>query len=535
MANLIKTFVLMVVLVFLASPVGALNEVWTYTDEGDPLPPSRSGHSAINDLAGDRMIIFGGMADTYGIERDDMWAMDNNTFVWSELEASNDGPVGLRDHAAIYDPVNNSMIFFGGVYNSGAITDDVWILDLGTLVWTQQIADTETWPIPRFNCYGVYSQNTNEMVVFGGRNLSSRLDDLWALDLTTYTWRQIPYLPLWPSPREGAPMVMIGPDDFLMFGGYDPAVSHYNDIWTFDLALNQWTEYDPPDPLPEGRRRCSLAYDTVNNRVLIHGGTPLDYLGAFEDLWQFDLNTDSYTELTPTGDIPAGRGYHSIVESFGGHKIAIFAGGDYGPGDIFNDTYFLDWEEVGSEVWTFCDTGDPKPPVRSGHSAIHDVVGERMVIFGGMAITYGKELDDMWAMDENTLIWDELIASNDGPEGLRDHAAIYNPLTNSMILFGGVYDSGDITNDVWILDLATLVWTQQVPDASPWPIPRFNCYGVYSQNTSEMVVFGGRDMYTRLNDLWALDLNTFIWREIPNSGPWPSPREGAPMVSIDPD
>ncbi|MCP4581814.1 MAG: hypothetical protein GY839_09350, partial [candidate division Zixibacteria bacterium] len=181
---------------------------------------------------------------------------------------------------------------------------------------------------------------------FGGRDMYTRLNDLWALDLNTFIWREIPNSGPWPSPREGAPMVSIDPDEFLIFGGYDPGNPHYNDIWSFNMVSNQWTEYDPPGPLPTGRRRCALAYDAIANRVLIHGGTPNNYDPALGDLWEFDLNTNSYTELAPSGDIPPGRGYHSAVESFGGHDVVIFAGADYGLGPIYNDTYLLDWAHL---------------------------------------------------------------------------------------------------------------------------------------------------------------------------------------------
>jgi len=352
MAKIIKTFVLIVILILLSAAVYAENEVWTYCNAGGPLPRLRSGHSAIHDEGGNRMIIFGGMSDEYGYELGDMWAMDDSSFNWTELTTENAGPPGLRDHAAIYDPDTRSMVFFGGVYNSGQITNDIWILDIGRLVWRQIRPDSLVWPDPRFNVYGIYWQHACEMVIFAGRDFGNRLNDLWAFNLITFRWRQIPYAGYWPSDREGPPMVLIGPDTFLIFGGYDPGHSHYNDVWTFDLVSNQWTQYQPPNPLPPGRRRSSLIYDKTNDRVLIYGGMRDNSIPALGDLWQLDLTTLHYTELTPTGDIPSARGYHSTIagfgclpeDDFGGHKMVVFAGANYATGQIFNDTYFLDWE-----------------------------------------------------------------------------------------------------------------------------------------------------------------------------------------------
>ena len=108
MSNIFKTVILLALLVSFSADLHAENEIWTYCDAGGPLPRTRSGHTAIHDLAGDRMIIFGGMSDEYGYELGDMWALDDSCFTWTELEAFNGGPPGLRDHAAIYDPLENN-------------------------------------------------------------------------------------------------------------------------------------------------------------------------------------------------------------------------------------------------------------------------------------------------------------------------------------------------------------------------------------------------------------------------------------------
>ncbi|MCP4580669.1 MAG: T9SS type A sorting domain-containing protein [candidate division Zixibacteria bacterium] len=354
MTKLIKIAFLVFILVISASDLFAENEQWTFCDAGGPLPRTRSGHSAIHDLAGNRMIIFGGMSDVYGYELGDMWALDDSAFAWTELETTNDGPNGLRDHAAIYNPNDNTMVLFAGVYNSGQITNDVWILHLENLTWELVIQDSEVWPIPRFNVYGIHCEQANEMIIFAGRDLGDRLNDMWAFDLGTHNWRQIPYSNPWPSNREGPPMVLTGPNTFAIFGGYDPQFSHYNDIWTFDLNSGQWTEYFPSYPMPGGRRRSSITYDKANDRILIYGGTG-SYSGfGYGDLWEFNMSTTSFTELSPTGDIPPPRGYHTGMSDFGcvspngfgGYKVVVFAGADYSANDIYNDTYFLDWDGI---------------------------------------------------------------------------------------------------------------------------------------------------------------------------------------------
>jgi drug/metabolite transporter (DMT)-like permease len=105
--------------------------VWTNTiSEGAAgTPPKRAFHSAIYDVAGNRMLIFGGNNDT-NVVFGDTWMLGNanglgGTSVWAPLSTAG-GPPTRSGHIVGSDPAAHTMIVFGG--GEGTVLDDTWVL-----------------------------------------------------------------------------------------------------------------------------------------------------------------------------------------------------------------------------------------------------------------------------------------------------------------------------------------------------------------------------------------------------------------------
>jgi len=81
-----------------------------------------------------------------------------------------------------------------------------------------------------------------------------------------------------------------------------------------------------------------------------------------------------------------------------------------------------------------------------------------------------------------------------------------------MYLFGGV-SNDDVIISPWILNLTS--WNWYKPPISPvYPPPRWGHSLVIVQPENKILLFGGWDFSKALDDLWELDLKTWIWKEI---------------------
>jgi hypothetical protein len=236
-------------------------------------------------------------------------------------------------------------VLFGGVeYPGGYISNELWILNLNSLMWTE-IQPTGQWPPPTRCNYATYWPETRKMVMFGGRNYDERYNTTWTLDLATHSWDLLDYYNVPPSPREGSPILIIqGTSIMFVFGGWIQNQGYCNELWTLDLSTGLWTQYFPDPPRPIARGYCPLIYDKQNNRALLFSGYS-DYGGqGINDLWQVSLESLQFAELFPTGSIPSQRGrFTTVIGGFAGHKATIFGGGNNYQ-QFFNEVYFLDWD-----------------------------------------------------------------------------------------------------------------------------------------------------------------------------------------------
>lgn len=84
------------------------------------------------------------------------------------------------------------------------------------------------------------------MYVFGGRNSDNvALNDLWAFNLSTYSWTQVIFKE-GPLGRTGHSCDVVG-HYMVIFGGYYKVANELNDLQIFDFKHSAWrTLYDQP-------------------------------------------------------------------------------------------------------------------------------------------------------------------------------------------------------------------------------------------------------------------------------------------------
>jgi hypothetical protein len=228
-----------------------------------------------------------------------------------------------------------------------------------------------------------------------------------------------------------------------------------------------WTQLTPTGTPPSGRFWHSAIYDPVRDRMVVFGGWAVSFLN---DVWALSLaGTPAWTQLTPTGTPPSVRDSHSAVYDPARDRMVVFGGicCDGSISSLLNDVWALSLADP--PAWTqLTPTGTP-PRGRDCHSAIYDPVRDRMVVFGGcyyMISGWSAYLNDVWELSlAGTPAWTQLTPSGTLPYGRRYHSAIYDPMRDHMVVFGG--DCGKfLNNNVWALG-----WSPTVAVDDPQPQP----------------------------------------------------------------
>jgi hypothetical protein len=338
-------------------------------------PTTRSGHTAVYDTTNNLMTIFGG--SSYGSILDDVWALSTangleGTPAWIQLFPSGSSPSGRVYHSAIYDNVNNIMTIFGG-FTTGIYLNDVWILGTanglgGTPTWTQ-LFPTGSAPTTRELHTAVYDPTSNRMIVFGGyNNVKGALNDLWVL-------------------------------------------SHANGLG----GAPAWTNYSPAGTPPSARYAHTAIYDTTSNQMIIYGG----YSGStyLNDVWVLSYanglgGTPTWTKLSPTGETPANRAYHTAIYDNSNNSMTIFGGYN---GSYLNDVWVLNNANGsgGTPLWLQISPTVSDPTTRYGHTAVYDPVNNLMTIFGGLN---GSEyFNDVWVLStaNGEGVWNNYVGDFD--------------------------------------------------------------------------------------------------------------------------
>ena len=125
---------------------------------------------------------------------------------------STERPAGLGEAFGVMDAQRRKLVFWGGnagiPVNCNTATDHIdtlWVYD--TVCATFERIETTGGPGPRARGMAIYDPDRDQMVIFGGRyrgtptGLYTVYDEVWALDLETYTWTQITTEGPSPSPR----------------------------------------------------------------------------------------------------------------------------------------------------------------------------------------------------------------------------------------------------------------------------------------------------------------------------------------------
>jgi len=176
-------------------------------------------------------------------------------------------------------------------------------------------------------------------------------NDIVAFDLNTLQvagnrWEMLianaPTSPHLPAPRTNHSVVS-WQDKLFLFGGTD-GTRWFNDVWTYDPAINRWTELDCIGYIPAAREGHAAAL--INDVMYIFGGRIQDGTDL-GDLVAFKISTRRWYMFQNMGMSPSPRSGHSMT-AFGNHIIVLAGEPSSAPRDTaeLSLAYVLDTNKI---------------------------------------------------------------------------------------------------------------------------------------------------------------------------------------------
>ena len=171
--------------------------------------------------------------------------------------------------------------------------------------------------------------------------------ETWAYDLRANRWTNMKPRTAPPARDWGGIAYDPNADRVVLFGGGIEDAGQ-SDTWTYDLNHNTWRRMNPATS-PPGRMYTSIAYDPASKRLVMFGGVSRSKGAALGDTWAYDVRTDTWSNLSPSG-APSARAWHAMAYDADTKTFVLFGGGEDRLA-FKNDTWVYDpaantWKQV---------------------------------------------------------------------------------------------------------------------------------------------------------------------------------------------
>jgi hypothetical protein len=264
-----------------------------------------------------------------------------------------------------------------------------------------------------------------------------------------------------------------------------------------------WTRQanTPPPPIgPRTRGWMQIAYDEVNQKVVLIGGSGSTY---YNDIWWYDGAQDVWSEVEPFVDCggivdfvpPAKRDEHVVAYDSENHLYWMFGGSGFGcvgperttgagttslrivdPGlPAVPPNHYKDWTV--KALYT-PSVGGTKVYVES-----YDPVTKTLTLaapMGGLGPgmpyrLYTQREGGTWYYDSVARDWASLTGPHWGytgpsPTNRLSPGFAYSSRDRAILMFGG--GGLDPITDTWALDVVSKTWVRMLPANSPGSPPR---------------------------------------------------------------
>jgi hypothetical protein len=432
---------------------------WTERTLAGNKPSPRFGHGMACDPGRGNMVVFGGYDINTGNALDDLWDWEPQTGTWTERPASASMPSGRvwASLVALGDSTPPRMELVAGSHTADSMSgtsgtsslfNEVWDLDPSAGTWVKR-PTLCAGPAPRSGHAMATDLDTGKIYLFGGAGSASLLNDLWVW--SGADWSQCDAAGTSPPVRAEAAMAYDPVrKSLIVFGGTDgshgsrtgvaPALA---DTWEWNIAKAAWTQVKAAG-MPPGRMDAVMVTDPKRGRIVMVGGgdwgripawadSPDSQSALFDDVWEWNGSTSTWTDVTPPVGLPGPRMLSPAVAVWDTGRGKLVAWDNYDTNQIF------EWDPS-SHAWTPASFLSPSGPVPSTGAAF-DAGRLRMVALG-------SDSSSTFELDTAAGQW----SSRPEPLALQHRTATalaYDNKRAAVVLFGGIGDAAGLRDDTW--------------------------------------------------------------------------------------
>lgn len=271
---------------------------------------------------------------------------------------------------------------------------------------------------------------------------------------------QAAWTSLAPATTPGALSDVVGTTDLLnmyVFGGRTAGGARSDALWRFDPVASDWANMSPAGTLPTGRQACAAAFDYSRGKLVVFGGrTANGNTGIVGDTWEWDLATNTWTEMTPAVPVigvntpPELESAQMVYESLNGRCLLFGGRGNLTTAPMETGETWA-WDGTN---WTNLNPTN-SPPVRRNHAMGYDLDSGIAMVWGGIAA--GTVLGDTWTWDGSD--WTQVVTAttpfdNGTHSGALLCRLVHDGVRDRFVLTSGTYPGGTATtlSETWEFD-----------------------------------------------------------------------------------
>lgn len=303
-----------------------------------------------------------------------------------------------------------------------------------------------------------------------------------------------------------------------------------NDVWRSTDAGATWSEITENAPWSARNRFDSVALPD-GSIVLMGGWTGSNFLN---DVWWSQDYGASWTQMTANAEWSPRGDFSSLVMPDG--SILLIGGTNINVLSSNPDTNYNDvWRSVDNGIRWIQVTSNAEWSPRS-YPSVGLMPDGSILLMGGLGNS-GIGLNDVWSSTDEGATW-KLVTPDAGWPGRYGQSMVVMP-DGSIVIIGGLsyippYNRTVLLNDVWRSTDGGKTWTEITANAA-WS-PRYGQSSLAMPDGS-IVLMGGSNIANHFNDVWRGELPNPLFSEVPVAAQiplatsTPNPATTTPMMN----